>query len=123
MADEEWKGLFNLQEGLYDDINDYIDENVFVENSTVDDIDKSVVRVEDLRSKYRGFHKELRCLNNKKYEAEMKEEFEKCLQSIKEYLKTIKSVKTEIRSVASTDQSQLEFLQKEKAVLHRSSKP
>ena len=113
-AEEEWKRLFILQEVKHDDLIDHMTEHVFNESSAVEDIDKSISRIEDLRSKYRGFHKELRTSNNEKYDAEVKEGFEKCLQSIKEYLKTIRSIKTDIRSIASTDQSQVEFLRQRK---------
>ena len=113
-AEEKWNKLFNQQEALSDDLVDYMEEHLFDKDSAIEDINASINKIEDIRSRFRRFHKELRTLNNGQYEDEVKGGFDECLKSIKEYLKTIKSVKADIRSASTDDQSQVEFVRKEK---------
>ena len=54
--------LRNLEEALCEDIQDYIDENQYDEKAAIADIDASISKVEELRTKYRSVHKDLKSL-------------------------------------------------------------
>ena len=111
---DEWNKLFNQQDTLRDDIADHIQEYMFDNESDIEEINESISKLEGIRSRFRGFHKELRTLDSSKYDSEVKEEFEECLLSIKTYLNTVKLVKSDIRSVETAEKSQIDFVCKEK---------
>ena len=95
MADAATK-LRNQAEAVSEDINDYIEENQFTQSSSIVDIDTSITKVEELRTKYRSIHKDLKS-SHPDYETDSKPSYEKDIQSIKVYLAEIKKVKSSIR--------------------------
>ena len=68
--------LLAAQESLHDDITDFIDENPTDQLLTIDDVNAFIDKLEDLRSRYRNAHKEIRDLiTDEKYEEELKDDF------------------------------------------------
>ena len=67
---DELEILKTQQDSLHDDILDYMDENRTTHLLLVEDIDASIRRMEEFRSKYRGNHKDLCRLSDPTYNVE-----------------------------------------------------
>ena len=91
--------MFASQESLHEDIVDFIDENPLNRLKTVDDINSFIVRIEDLRSKYRNVHKEMCNVVQHERIPELKQQYEKMLKIIKEVLADVKDIKTAMQNV------------------------
>ena len=108
MGDAERVKLVSVQEALCEDIEDYIEENEFNDQSAIADIDSSITKIEEMRSKYRAVHKDIKTFDPGVYEAELKTTYEKTMTSIKNYLSTVKLIKSNIRKYESDRNSQAE---------------
>ena len=93
------KKMFASQESLHEDIVDFIDENPLNRLKTVEDINAFIMRIEDLRSKYRNVHKEMCNVVQHERIAEFKQQYEKMLKTIKEVLADVKDIKTAMQNI------------------------
>ena len=95
----EFERLLSLEESLYDDIKDYIDENPVADLLTIDDVNSFVVKLEGLRSKYRNVHKEIkRFQGNEEYDKAHLNTLNETLQIIKAELAEAKRTKNDLRN-------------------------
>ena len=98
MADDKVDQLNLRQESIDEDIVDFLDENQIKEISdNVSDIDSAITRVEELRSSYRGIHKELKSKMENDYDPELKDRYEKVLRVIKDYIVKAKEARKDLR--------------------------
>ena len=99
---------------------DFIDENPVIEvPSAVDDLDKVIKRMEDLRSDYRSKNKELRLLLGSEYGADLESTYKKTLDVVKEYIKAAQVRKKEVRGDEDTIKSKALLVKDEKLVFLR----
>ena len=96
----ETQRLLSLGESLHDDITDFIDENPTHDILTIDDAAVFIAKLEELRSKYRNVHKELkRCMTNDEYsEGDYKETLNLVLATIKDNICKAKTIKIGMRN-------------------------
>ena len=85
--------LFAAKDSAREDINDFINENPINQLLTIDDINKFVVRMEELRSKYRNLHNEICNLIVDEQADELKEAFTEMMKKIKTEISDAKNVK------------------------------
>ena len=72
---------------MVDDIYDFVDENPIASiKENVDDIDKAIAKIEDLRSTYRALHKEMKRLSPNTYDANHLTRFTNVTKIIKHVL-------------------------------------
>ena len=90
--------LQSLEETLYDDIVDFVDENPTEELLVIEDINSCVGKLEDLRSKFRNAHTELRRLEEGDYEDKFKERYDKITGIIKDHISAAKETRNDIRN-------------------------
>ena len=90
--------LRNLEEAISEDIVDYIDENEHTEDSAIVDIDISINKIEEYRTKFRSVHKDLKSNDEATYEGEFKVKYDNNIKSMKDYLALMKKVKASIRA-------------------------
>ena len=91
--------LQSLEETLRYDITDYIDENPTDRLLAVEDIDSCVSKMEDLRSRYRNAHTDLRRLDKDEYDDKYGSRYEKMMKMIKEHISSAKEIKNDIRNM------------------------
>ena len=90
--------LLGQVEAIDDDVTDFIDENPVGEvPSAVEDLDKVIKRMEDLRSGYRSKHKELRIHLGQEYGRELRTTYDNTLDIVKAYIKAAQVRKKELR--------------------------
>ena len=108
--------ILSEQESVVDDIYDFVDENpiAFVREN-LDDIDKSISKIEDLRSTYRSLHKELKRLSPDTYEGDHSIRYDNVVKLIKDYIKEAKDARVNIRT-SETDKSNDDMLRKRQTV-------
>ena len=94
----EKQRLVTLQESVQEDIIDYIGENPAEDILCIDDVTTCVSKIEELRSKYRSIHKDIRAYDVTEYDATMKETYEETLKDVKTFITDVKKVKNSIRS-------------------------
>ena len=99
--------LQNLEEAVSEDINDYIEENQYAEDSATGDIDTSITKIEELRSKYRSVHKDLKSHNEAVYDTQYKPNYDVNIKAIKDYLASIKEVKKTIRKKEHSENTKM----------------
>ncbi len=97
MSEVDKQRLVSIQESLRDDVTDYIEENPTEDLLFIDDVNSCINRIEELRSKYRSIHKDLRALDTNDYETTWKGAYEETLQEIKTFITAAKAVKNSIR--------------------------
>ena len=74
------------QEALGQDIDDFLEENPLEECFSVDEIDTSLKRIEELRTSYRMKHNEYKNTSGDLYDDLIANEFQKRLNGIKSYI-------------------------------------
>ena len=94
----EKQRLVTLQESVQEDIFDYIGENPAEDILCIDDVTTCITKIEELRSKYRSIHKDIRAYDVTEYDATMKEAYEETLKDVKAFITDVKKVKNSIRS-------------------------
>jgi len=97
-TEKEIKALLVHEATLADDITDFLEENS-VENfaDSIEDIDHTIKRTEDLRSAYRKIHKELAIQLGDKYEDQYAKPHILLLETIKAYIIHIKKHRRDIK--------------------------
>ena len=71
---------------IANDIEDFIDKNEIVENSTTSEVDCKISKIEELRTSYRKLHNELNILSEASYEELYGRDKERQLSLIKDYI-------------------------------------
>ena len=95
----EMQKLLCHEDSLYDDIYDYIDENPTSDLLTVEDINAFTFKLEDLRSKYRNVHKEIkRFASEDEYADTYSKKLTSTLQKMKDELVEAKRLKNDLRN-------------------------
>ena len=90
--------LKSQAKSLSDDIRDYIEENPGEEHKdSLEDIDKHIARIEDLRSVFRNKHKELINHCHPDNIGGLERSFGETISEIKEYLKDLKGRRKSLR--------------------------
>lgn len=80
--------LISQAESISDDIDDFIDENPSYHfGNSIEDLDKAISRIEDLRSAFRARHKELKNHCRDRYGESLHKAYSSTLDVVKEYLK------------------------------------
>ena len=83
---------------IAEDITDHIDENPVQDLcDSIEDLDVSVNKMEELRSRYRGKHKELQFSIGDDYEPKIVKSYERMMTVMKTYIKDAKEAKRKIR--------------------------
>ena len=103
-----FKHIKGQRDSLSEDISDFIDENPADEfENSIEDLDKCVVRIEDLRSAFRTKNKEL--LNNcHPNDIDKFEQFSnRVLDQIKDYLKRLKDKRKSLRTTEANNKAML----------------
>ena len=96
--DTELRIKFSLEESLNDDITDFIDENPIEELLVIEDINTCISKLEDLRSKYRNVHREIRRIQPEQYTEDLKDKEAKVMKSIKKHISSAKEIRNDIRN-------------------------
>lgn len=108
--------ILSEQESVVDDIYDFVDENPIASvRENVDDIDKAISKIGDLRSTYRSLHKELKRLSPDTYEGDHSIRFDNVLKIVKDYIKDAKDARVNVRS-SETDKNNDDMLRKRQTV-------
>ncbi len=78
---------------IYGDIEDFLDENVVNEiGKRIEDYDSTRKRIEELRSRYRGKHNQLKAtMTEGPYGEKYGESYQKMIDAIKDYIKDLKA--------------------------------
>ena len=84
---------------IFEDINDFLEENVINEiGSNIGDHDEMCRKVEELRTSYRGKHNQLRAsMDLEEYQDKYEADYNECMQSIKQYIKCLKAQRRNLR--------------------------
>ena len=101
---------------ISEDIDDFLDENIVKEiGNAVEDFDRINHRVEDLRSAYRGKHKQLKTsMGDQGYQDTYADQCEKKLNSIKNYIKDLKQARKSLRDGQDTKAKDVSKVQQKK---------
>ena len=92
------KHLKSQAGSLSEDITDFIDENPAKEfSSSIEDLDKCVARIEDLRSAFRTKHKELLSHCHLDHIRNLEDPYLAKMSEVKSYLKELKSKRKALR--------------------------
>ena len=82
--------LNSNQQTIFEDISDLIDENPVDDLDSIEDIDFYINKIEQYRTQYRSFHKQLEILSGENYETTFQKQYDLILSKIKEYVKLAK---------------------------------
>ena len=102
MADSK-EGIFNklmIEEStIYDDMNDFIDENSIEDNhESLEDLDNIISKTENFRTIYRSKHKELEACLGEEYHNRYASTFMEQIAKLKQFITDAKNAKRAIRS-------------------------
>ena len=107
--------LIGHTDALADDIEDFMEENPVEEIATsVEDLDSTVNKIEELRSKYRSQHKELQMYFAESYEEKFRSKCAHTLTQIKYYIKDAKCIRRKLRVGEELDKNKLTLAREKK---------
>ena len=89
--------LIASQDAIHDEILDYVEENPIDTLIVTDDVEACLLKIEELRNEYRRMHKDLKQLSTDNYDTIYKDEFDKTMLQVKQYVIMAKGRKTELR--------------------------
>ena len=98
MAAYSEEQLITQEATLYEDINDYLEENPVEDISeSLKDLDVAISKVDNLRSTYRGKHNDLRAVMSERYDKHFGKSYEDNMFRIKKYILHAKNDRRQIR--------------------------
>ena len=99
MATEDANGTYTKINLLVEDLNDYMDEHSMHDSYiTVEDIDKCIKHVEEVRSRFRELHRHLKeTIGETEYNDKYLVNYQENLTAMKEYIKAGKVKVADIR--------------------------
>ena len=96
MSQEKIDALSIEESTIADGISNFIDENQVEDMLDASEIDNKISKLEELRTGYRGKHKELKILSGISYEDLYGRGVEKTLMMVKEYIRDANSFKNKL---------------------------